>query len=141
MWQHTRWILVQIFSMLQFTCILVNIAENIFKLSFTVYQGKERVLQKFHFNNFWRTSWFLWGHNRFLSFTSGATPADLLAASMWLSFFNPRTCIQVLVGFESGIRRACDKTDRMSYVGSGNTTSYISTILSFSITTDSFNCV
>ena len=45
--------------------------------------------------------------NRFLKFTSGETPADLLTASMAAeSFFDPHTCtcVQALVELESEIR-------------------------------------
>ena len=40
--------------------------------------------------------------NRFLRVTSGVTPADLLAASMAAKPFHTRTCVQALVGLESG---------------------------------------
>ena len=41
-------------------------------------------------------------YKRFLRVTSGATPADLLAASMAAKPFHTRTCVQALVGLESG---------------------------------------
>ena len=46
--------------------------------------------------------------NGFLRFTSSVTPADPLAASMAAKSFQPHTCtcIQTLVGLESGIKRA-----------------------------------
>ena len=43
--------------------------------------------------------------NRFLRFTSIVTLADLLVTSMAAEPFHPRTCIQVLVGLESRIKR------------------------------------
>ena len=47
-------------------------------------------------------------HNGFLRFTSGMTPADLLAASMVPQLFHPHTftCVQALVGLESRIKHA-----------------------------------
>ena len=47
-------------------------------------------------------------HNIFFRFTSSATPTDLLATSMAVESFHPHTCtcIQTLVGLESGIKRA-----------------------------------
>ena len=54
-------------------------------------------------------------HNRFLRFTFGVTPADLLAANMAAEPFDPHTCIQALVGLKSRIKHhgsyICDKTD------------------------------
>ena len=46
--------------------------------------------------------------NGFLRFTSGATPADLLAISMAVELFHPHTCtcIQALVGIKSGMKCA-----------------------------------
>ena len=44
-------------------------------------------------------------HNGFLRFTSGVTPADLLAASMAAKLFHPQTCIQALVRLKSRIKR------------------------------------
>ena len=41
-------------------------------------------------------------YKRFLRFTSGATPADLLAASVAAEPFHTRTCVQALAGLESG---------------------------------------
>ena len=42
-------------------------------------------------------------HSRFLRFTSGATPADLLTASMAAEVFHPLTCIQALMGLKSRV--------------------------------------
>ena len=47
--------------------------------------------------------------NKFLRFTSGAKPADLLAASMATKLFHPCTCKQALVGLESRIKHAADE--------------------------------
>ena len=41
--------------------------------------------------------------NRFLRFTSGATPYDLLVASMAAKPFHAHTCVQALVRLESRI--------------------------------------
>ena len=43
-------------------------------------------------------------HNIFLRFTSGATPAELLASSMAAEPFHARTFLQALVGLESMIK-------------------------------------
>ena len=40
-------------------------------------------------------------HSRFLRFTSGATPADLLSTSIVAKPFDPCTCVQAFVGLES----------------------------------------
>ena len=45
-------------------------------------------------------------YNRFLRFTSCATPADLLVASMVAKLFHPCTCTKALVGLESRIKCA-----------------------------------
>ena len=55
-------------------------------------------------------------YNGFLRFTSGVTPADLLAASMAAEPFHSPTCVQVFMGFKSRIKCAsasCDKTDAL----------------------------
>ena len=56
--------------------------------------------------------------NWFLRFTSGVTPADLLAVSMAAKPFHPHTCICTLVGLGARIKcaaasHACDKTDAL----------------------------
>ena len=65
--------------------------------------------------------------NGFFRFISGATPADLLVASMAAKPFHPHTCIQALVGLESRIQHAAasqyvtrQTLYRLGYAGSAH---------------------